>query len=170
MRATIITSIFFAFIFVAGAAQSEQAPLPFLDLASTSPEFTVAPDFSGEAFKPGSVVVGSIYVTAPPGWHIYAPGVKKYRRLEMTSGDGPLIDVQFSYPPVKVMTLLGEEVPVYEGRVEIIAQGIVAPDTIDGGYVWRPVISWQGCAENICLAPETRTLQITIAVNDKEKR
>lgn len=128
------------------------------------PEITInyklpkTPPAAGGAFS------GSIHVTIPEGWHVYAPGAdKKYRRLEVEPGEGPAVeDLKFTYPPGHVMDIIGEMVPVYDGKVEIGFEGWLADGTEPAGAVWRPVVKWQSCSDKLCLTPESRTLEISL--------
>lgn len=105
-------------------------------------------------------VTGVIIITIPAGWHLYAPGAdEKYISLSIEPGQGPISGVVFTYPDGEMKMLLSDLVPLYHGEVtiEFTATLIEA-----NGGVWRPMIRWQTCSEEICLLPEKRSLEIVI--------
>ena len=130
------------------------------------PEFGVSYEFPTGPVAPGSGISGFIRVEIPEGWHVYAPGVeKKYRKIEIISADGPVENIKLGYPPSRDLVILGEKVPVYDGEVVIKVEGRIAEGAEEGARVWRPVVSWQACSDNLCLAPESRTLEIPIVIS-----
>lgn len=127
------------------------------------PEITISYKLLKTPAAPGGAFSGSIHVTIPEGWHIYAPGAdKKYRRLEVEPGEGSVEDLKFTYPPGHVMDIIGEMVPVYDGEVKIGFEGRLADGAAAAGAVWRPVVRWQSCSDRLCLTPESRTLDIPL--------
>lgn len=134
----------------------------------TQPKFLVTATFSDAEPKPGAVVAGSIFVTMPDGWHIYAAGVEKYNQLSVDTGDGPLKNVRLNYPPVKTIIQFGKEVPVYSGTVQINVAGIAPADHSGGDIIFRAVVTWQGCTDNMCLAPESRVVQVPIRISTEK--
>ncbi len=82
------------------------------------------------------------------GWHLYAPGAPNGTGL---GGVGvALADLVF--PPGRSAPLgpAGEELPVYEGSVEI--RGRARPESPTGA---RLLLTYQACTEERCLAPAT---------------
>ncbi len=135
-----------------------------------SPYFSVTTTFPDSYVKPGDVVYGSILVTMPEGWHVYAPGVKKYNSLNVDAGDGPLQHVRLDYPPAKTIVQLGDEVPVYGGTVEIRVAGIVPLDYLAGLLMFSAVVTWQGCTDNICLPPESRMVSVPLKISAGDQK
>ncbi|VAX15027.1 hypothetical protein MNBD_NITROSPINAE01-1651 [hydrothermal vent metagenome] len=136
----------------------------------TSPEFSVTATFPDSPIKPGDVVYGSIFVTMPDGWHVYAPGVKKYNSLNVDTGDGPLKHVRLDYPPAKTIVQLGTEVPVYGGTVEIRVAGIAPPSHAGGDIMFSALVTWQGCTDNICLPPESKMVSVPLKMLAGDKK
>lgn len=137
---------------------------------TTNPQFPnieILHDFPPDPVSPGGVLKGEIMVKIPEGWHVYAPGVEKYRKLNVEKGEGPLSEVRFHYPEGQIMDVVGEQVPVYDGIVSIAVEGKIREDAEAGKTVWRPLVSWQSCSDNLCLAPESRTLEIHLTIDKK---
>lgn len=130
---------------------------------STLPEITVTSSFPSTAQR-GEKVTGAITVEIPKGWHLYAPGDHKYKKLTVTNVAGPLSNVKFTYPPGVMQDIAGERVPLYEGQVNVNFEGEVAKKAALGHAIWRPAITWQSCSDTICLAPETGALTIEFEI------
>lgn len=127
------------------------------------PEFKLTGSMATSSVKPGGAARGEITVEIPEGWHFYAPGVEKYKKLDIKATEGPLEGVKFTYPQGEMATLVDEKVPVYQGKVTVKFEGKAA-SAKPGAVVFRPVISWQACSANICLPPESREVEIKFTV------
>lgn len=136
-----------------------------LEEGSTLPEITVTGSFPSTVRR-GEKVNGAITIEIPKGWHLYAPGDHKYKKLTVTKGAGPVSNVKFTYPSGVMMNVAGERVPLYEGEVKVTFEGEVSKKAALGQAAWKPEITWQSCSDSICLAPETGALTIEFEVKD----
>ena len=144
-------------------AVSPQALAGALETGSTLPELSITSSFPSKV-KQGTKVTGDITIEIPKGWHLYAPGDHKYKKLVVTKGEGPLSRIKFTYPPGVMQDIAGERVPLYEGQVNVNFEGEVAKKAATGHATWRPEVTWQSCSDTICLAPETGALTIEFEV------
>lgn len=136
------------------------------EVGSTLPEITVTTSFPSTAQR-GGKVTGVITIDIPKGWHLYAPGDHKYKKLTVTKGAGPLSNMKFTYPPGVMTDIAGERVPLYEGQVNVNFEGEVSRKATTGHATWRPEVTWQSCSDTICLAPETGALAIEFEIKGK---
>jgi DsbC/DsbD-like thiol-disulfide interchange protein len=137
--------------------------LATLEEGSMLPEITVTSSFPSTVQR-GAKVTGAITIEIPKGWHIYAPGDHKYKKLTVSQGKGWVTNVKFTYPPGVTQDVAGERVPLYEGRVEVKFEGEVSKKAATGHATWKPEITWQSCSDTICLAPETGALAIEFEI------
>lgn len=140
-----------------------QALAGFGEVGSTLPELTITSSFPSNV-KQGAKVTGDIAIEIPKGWHLYAPGDHKYKKLSVTKGAGPLSRVKFIYPPGVMKDIAGERVPLYEGLITVSFEGEVAKKAAVGHATWKPEVTWQSCSDTICLAPETGELTIEFKI------
>ena len=136
------------------------------EVGSTLPEITVTTSFPTTA-KQGEKVTGTISIEIPKGWHLYAPGDHKYKKVTATSGAGPVNNVKFTYPAGVTQDIAGERVPLYEGQIEVKFEGEISKKAAPGHAIWKPELTWQSCSDSICLAPETGMLTVEFEITGK---
>lgn len=126
----------------------------------------------------GSRVTLTMQVDLPPGVHVYSPGVKGYKPIELilhpTSvlGFSPAI-----YPPSKTLYLkaIREQVPVFEGRFRITKDVTVNPssearEALDTFFSSKKKISingdlkYQACDTTLCYPPTSVPVQWQLEV------
>ncbi len=86
---------------------------------------------SDEVVIPGSRFTVAAEVTLPPDTHVYAPGVKGYKAIQLTIEESPDLRLQaLRYPDAKVLFLpaIKESVPVYEGTFRLLQDVLVSAD------------------------------------------
>ncbi|HXJ12413.1 MAG TPA: protein-disulfide reductase DsbD N-terminal domain-containing protein [Candidatus Limnocylindrales bacterium] len=121
---------------------------------------------------PGSRVTLAAEIELAPGLHVYSPGVKGYRpiQLELQRSSGIELS-QVTYPNSKVLYLeaIQERVPVFEGKFRITQDVIVTPSKT--GDVVRSLVStqktisitgelkYQACDKTICYPPASVPLK-----------
>src|SRR3989442_2900415 len=77
------------------------------------------------AVVPGSRFSLAAQVELPPDVHVYAPGVKGYKPIQLELAPSPEIELTPPfYPPSKVLYLdaIKEQVPVFEGKFRITSE------------------------------------------------
>jgi len=136
---------------------SHTVEVPHLRLTLSQSDRTVAP---------GSRVTLIVQVELPPDVHVYAPGVKGYKPIQLvlhTSGGieaAPVI-----YPDSKILYLdaIKEQVPVFEGKFRI-AEDVTIPVSKVGAGIRAALgsaktvpiageLQYQACDKTICYPP-----------------
>ena len=115
---------------------------------------------------PGSRVTLGAEIELPPGVHVYSPGVKGYKPIQLELQPRSGIELsQVTYPNSKILYLeaIQERVPVFEGKFRITQDVIVTSSKT--GDVVRSLVSaqktisitgelkYQACDETICYPP-----------------
>jgi uncharacterized protein YyaL (SSP411 family) len=113
-----------------------------------------------------------VSVTIQDGWHIYAnpTGIPELKpttlRLDPASDrSATLINLTFPAGEAKVLGSIGTgKVPLYEGKVQIIARLRLAADTKPGSVQLKLQLSYQACNDRLCLAPASLEIPVDITV------
>ncbi len=132
----------------AGAAAAPAAPAESATRAPAAGETPVAMEASlggpaGDGWR-----TLRVRLEIAEGWHLYAPGAPNGVGL---GGVGvALADLVLPEGRQAPLGPAGEEVPVYEGEVEI--RGRARPEGAEGG---RLLLTFQACTVDRCLAPAT---------------
>lgn len=137
---------------------------------------------SDRVVAPGSQFNLVAQVNLPNQAHVYAPGTKGYKPIQLEfdpSGEVQLMPA--SYPSSRVLYLpaIKEEVPVFEGTFRIVADAKISADpdfikslvpsgktvTISGR------LSYQACNEKICFQPTSAPVswQVKILPLDRQR-
>ena len=120
---------------------------------STLPKIDVAVAFDRVTAK-GDAVTGTLTLTVPEGWHLYAEGApEEFVAASITSTDGVVDHWHAAWPKAGVVEFEGIKMPVYEGRVIVPLEGRL---TVDPPATWHGVVTFQACGAELCLPPETR--------------
>jgi len=119
---------------------------------------------SDRAVAPGSRFNLTVQVELPQDVHVYAPGIKGYKSIQLDLHASP--EIQFmspTYPAPKVLYLeaIKEEVPVFEGEFRITSEARITanPDFIKSvGPSGKTVavsgqLNYQACDKTICYPP-----------------
>jgi hypothetical protein len=70
-------------------------------------------------------------VALPPDTHVYAPGVKGYKPIQLTieaSPDLRLLPLRCPNAKVLFLPAINESVPVYEGNIRLLQDVVVSAD------------------------------------------
>lgn len=120
---------------------------------------------SDKVVSPGSRFTVTAEIELPPGTHVYAPGAKGYKPIQLTL-DGPAeLKLQpVRYPEAKVLYLpaIQESVPVFEGRFRVFQDIVVSADrrftdslSVGKTLTLQGHLSYQACDSTICYLPQT---------------
>jgi peroxiredoxin len=113
---------------------------------------------------PGNLITLTAEVQLPPDVHVYAPGTKGYKPIQLTIEPQPDFALkQASYPAAKILYLpaIKEKVPVFEGAFKI-RQELKANSATDfsgalgaeGKQVTlKGTLDYQACDSKICFLP-----------------
>jgi AhpC/TSA family/Disulphide bond corrector protein DsbC len=147
---------------------SQNVEAPHLRLTLTQSDRTVAP---------GSRVTLAAEIELPPGVHVYSPGVKGYKPIQMELQPRSGIELSgATYPSSKILYLeaIQERVPVFEGKFRITQDVTVTPSKT--GDAARALVSaqraisivgelkYQACDKAICYPPRSVPLKWQLQV------
>jgi len=132
----------------------------------------------------GSRVTLAATVHLPEGVHVYAPGVKGYKPVQLTLQTEGLPLKDSFYPPSHPLTFgeLDETVPVYTGAFDIRQDVLVLLDKnlrqeymrFEGGRdsgTFVPIhglLSYQACTDKVCYPPATLALEWMVRVHQMD--
>ncbi|HET6930556.1 MAG TPA: protein-disulfide reductase DsbD domain-containing protein [Candidatus Acidoferrum sp.] len=121
---------------------------------------------------PGSRVTLAAEIELPPGVHVYSPGVKGYKPIQLELRPDSGIELSDAvYPNSKVLYLeaIQERVPVFEGKFRITQDVTVTPS--EARDVARSLVGvqktisitgelrYQACDKAICYTPASVPLK-----------
>jgi len=136
---------------------TETVERPHLRLTLSQSDRTVAP---------GSRVTLIVQVELPPDVHVYAPGVKGYKPIQLvlhTSGGIEAAPVIYPKSEILYLKAIKEQVPVFEGKFRMTQDVTITPSKAGDGI--RAVFSagktvsivgelqYQACDKTICYTP-----------------
>jgi hypothetical protein len=119
---------------------------------------------SDRAVAPGSRFNLAVQVELPQDVHVYAPGVKGYKPIQLELHSSPEVQpLPPTYPAPKILYLdaIKEQVPVFEGKFRIASDAKISanPDFIKSlGPNGKTItisgqLSYQACDKTICYPP-----------------
>jgi AhpC/TSA family/Disulphide bond corrector protein DsbC len=119
---------------------------------------------SDEIVAPGSRFTVAVKVALPPDTHVYAPGVKGYKPIQlMMEASSDLRLLPLRYPNAKILFLpaINESVPVYEGDFRLLQDVVVSADRrFIGSAIESKTITlkgtllYQACDREKCYLPQ----------------
>jgi len=145
----------------------------------SAPHLTVRTSQSDIDAAPGNRVTLIAEIELPAGVHVYAPGVRGYRPVQLTLKPARGFELQApAYPPSRSLSLpaIHETVPVYEGRFRIRQDVFVGMTDREFLISVRDspgrtksvevvgVLSYQACDEKVCYPPSRVSLTWNLAV------
>ncbi len=149
-----------------------QVPAPYIKLTLFQ---------SDEAVAPGSRFSVAAEVALPADTHVYAPGVKGYKPIQLimeSSPDVRLLPLQ--YPKAKVLFLpaINESVPVYEGSFRLVQDAVVSADrrfissvTQSKTITVKGTFFYQACDSKKCYLPQKSDVswEVRVIPLDRER-
>ena len=137
---------------------------------------------SDRAVAPGNRFHLSVQAELPQDVHVYAPGVKGYKPIQLELRPSPEVQLMPpTYPASRILYLeaIKEEVPVFEGKFRITSDAKISadPEFIKSlGPQGKTVIisgqlSYQACDKTICYLPTSIPVswQLTILPLDRQR-
>ncbi len=129
---------------------------------------------SDQVVVPGSRFTVAAEATLPPETHVYAPGAKGYKAIQLILEDSPDLRLPpLRYPDAKVMFLpaIKESVPVYEGTFRLLQDVVVSADR---GFITslaqprtitlRGTLLYQACDREKCYMPQKSAVSWPVQV------
>ncbi|GAB4320278.1 MAG: hypothetical protein Kow0074_10470 [Candidatus Zixiibacteriota bacterium] len=122
---------------------------------------------SHETVAPGDTVWLAVVLQLQPEWHVNsAHPLQDYlipTRLTVAEREGFTVG-NVQYPAGHTIPLLGEEMSVYEDGHVITVPVVIAPDQAEGTLEIAGVLDYQGCNNEMCVAPATKDLTWSVTV------
>ena len=129
---------------------------------------------SDEVVAPGSRFTVTAEVALPADTHVYAPGVKRYKPIQLMMEASPdLRLLPLRYPDAKVLFLpaINESVPVYEGSFRLRQDVVVSADrTFISSFIQAKTITlkgtlfYQACDSEKCYLPQKSVVSWDVRV------
>ena len=132
--------------------------------------FQLTPAASDRIVRGGQHIVLSLEVRLKPGYHVYAPGVKKDYipiRWDMALSDGWKSGIP-SYPQARNEMVAGDPdlAPVYSGRFRIIRELVFGAESqlkplggSNAEITVKGTFRYQACTEKLCFPPQDVPLE-----------
>jgi hypothetical protein len=154
---------------------SHPTPTDNVPVIVNAPHLQITLTHSGPVATPGMDVHLIADFQVAPDVHVYAPGVKDFRPLQLTIDSMPEIkSAAPSYPKSKLLFLksINQQVPVFEGkfRVEQDVNVASSPEFISSLQPNGKIITvtgelkYQACTMKVCFLPATVQLHWELEV------
>jgi DsbC/DsbD-like thiol-disulfide interchange protein len=110
----------------------------------------------------------SVDFDVAPGWHVYGqPLPEEYTPTAVTFDKQLLSEQKLDFPkptPVK-FELLGETLPVYQGRFRAIGDILLRQQLTPGEHQLGGTLSFQECNDNLCKMPQQVHFEIPLRID-----
>ena len=123
--------------------------------------------------RPGHRVSLVAQIELPAKMHLYAPGVKGYRPVNLTIEQSPDILVhEMTFPKARILNLkaIRERVPIYEGRLRLERDFTVAPGIKATAVELKATLEYQACDDQICYVPTKIPFTFSLPVEGLERQ
>ncbi len=137
-----------------------------VSLTVEAPHLRLTLSQSDRTVVPGSRVTLTAEIELPAEVHVYSPGVKGYKPIQLVlHPSGAIEPAPVAYPSSKILYLeaIKEQVPVFEGKFRITQDVTVTPSKTGDGIravfsVGKTVsiageLQYQACDKTICYTP-----------------
>jgi AhpC/TSA family/Disulphide bond corrector protein DsbC len=146
-----------------------------------APHLDVTVQQSDRTGLPGSLITLVTEVRLPPDIHVYAPGTKGYKPIELVIEPAPNLEFRPAvYPQSKVlfMPAINERVPVFDGmfrirqdvKVSTAADFSGALGTDGKTLTIRATLHYQACDHKTCFLPNTVPLEWQLHVQPLDRQ
>ena len=140
-----------------------------------APHLQITLTHSGPVARPGIDVHLIAEIQVAPDVHVYAPGVKDYRPLQLTIDPTPGLEPRApSYPKSKLLFLksINQQVPVFEGKFRVVQDVniVSSPEFVSSLQPNGKMITvtgelkYQACTMKVCFLPATVQLHWELEV------
>ena len=129
---------------------------------------------SDDVVAPGSRFTVAAEVALPPDTHVYAPGVKGYKPIQLmmeASPDLRLLPLQYPKSKLLFLPAINESVPVYEGNFRLLQDVVVSADrtfisslTRARTITLKGTLFYQACDSEKCYLPQKSDLSWDVRV------
>ena len=132
-----------------------------------------------EVAVPGSRFTVEVQVALPPDTHVYAPGAKGYKAIQLVLEESPHLRLlPLRYPEAKVLFLpvIKESVPVYEGTFRLLQDVVVSADREFISSLAQPqtitltgTLFYQACDSEKCYMPQKSAVSWPVVVTPLDR-
>jgi hypothetical protein len=140
-----------------------------------APHLQVAVEQSDHFGVPGSLVTLTAEVRLPPDVHVYAPGAKGYKPINLVLDTLPEMHFRpavYPHPKILFLPAIKEKVPVFEGTfhvsqdIRVNTAGSFAGSLGTDGKVFKisGKLEYQACDSKICYLPASVPIQWQLQV------
>jgi AhpC/TSA family/Disulphide bond corrector protein DsbC len=140
-----------------------------------APHLQVALEQSDRSGIPGSLITLIAEVRLPPDVHVYAPGAKGYKPVQLVIDAAPEMQLRpavYPHPQILYLPAIKERVPVFEGSFHIsqdirvnTAAGFASSLGTDGkNFTISGKLEYQACDKTVCYLPTSVPVQWELQV------
>ena len=119
------------------------------------------------AVVPGNRFSMVLDIEIPENMHLYATGAEGYIPVSLKIDPSPDLAIQdpvYPQPEIMYLDVIKERVPVYKGRVRIIRDVILSPQSRATDLVLSGSLHYQACDESFCYLPAQVPLKFELEV------
>jgi DsbC/DsbD-like thiol-disulfide interchange protein len=105
-----------------------------------------------------------------PGWHVYGEPLPEEYTPTSVVFDNALIAAQeldFPKPTLVKFELLGETMPVYQGRFTAAGSILLRQSIVPGVHGLAGTITFQECDDNLCKMPQQERFEIPLRIDSR---
>jgi AhpC/TSA family/Disulphide bond corrector protein DsbC len=140
-----------------------------------APHLQVALEQSDRSGIPGSLITLGAEIRLPPDVHVYAPGTKGYKPVQLVIDASPAMELRpavYPRPQILYLPAIKERVPVFEGSFHIsqdlrvnTAGSFASSLGTDGKtFTITGKLEYQACDKTICYLPTSLPVQWQLQV------
>jgi len=145
-----------------------------LALAAMSPAWAQVLKVSASAppgVRPGKAFDLTVRLAIQAGYHVQAnPAKEPYIPTTVTvTGPAGTKSGRPAYPTPVTAELAGEQIPVYEGAVEVRVP-VTLPSSAKGAVQLKVTVGYQACNDKACLPPASATASVTVPLGGRPRQ
>ncbi len=167
------SSLLAIFIFIAALAATvapASAQFDAMGGSGTQDILSLRTVVSHETVAPGDTIWLAVQLQLEPEWHVNsAQPLQDYlipTQLNVVDGAGYTVGA-IGYPSGHTIPLLGEDMSVYEDGAVVAVPVVIAGNQSHGTLEINGTLEYQGCNNEMCIAPAEDELTWTVTVGDE---
>jgi len=140
-----------------------------------APHLRVVLEQSDSSGIPGSLITLGAEIRLPPDVHVYAPGTKGYKPVQLVIAPSPAMELRaavYPHPTILYLPAINERVPVFEGSFHIredikvnTAASFASSLGTDGKtFTIAGKLEYQACDQTTCYLPNAVPVQWQLQV------
>lgn len=136
-------------------------------IEASTPQFNLVAYASESRVYPGNHFGVAVEIELPEKMHLYAPGSKTYRGVELRLTENPMLmagDMTLPEAETLFLPVIDEAVPVYTDKVRLFRRLTLSPRYQDSSIEVNAVLAYQTCDDEICFPPAELPLVFNLDV------